>query len=123
MPSRKTTLPAGNLGSVNSSRKTPRVFPIFEQGEKVLAVRPYGDVEGLPYARDPENGSLFLAQLPRSSVWASLLTRISQYRNSPNAFHTGIAQSRTDHVYAPKLEWMRDTLRLQGLGQDWVLCT
>lgn len=84
-------------------------------------LEPYGDVEGLPYGRDPENGSLFLAQLPRPSVWASLLTRISQYRNSPSAFHTDIAQSRTDHVYAPKLEWMRDTLRLQGLGQPRVL--
>lgn len=85
-------------------------------------LEPVGEVEGLAYARCPETGSLFLAELPaESGRWATLLAQTCRYRHSPAAFHADLAQSRTDNVYAPKLEWIRDTLRLQGLERPRML--
>ncbi len=80
-----------------------------------------GDIDGIPYARCPSSGSIFLAELPSPSEWADVLRQVSQYRHSPKTFHADLAQSRTDHVYAPKLEWIQDALRLQGLHQPKVL--
>jgi hypothetical protein len=86
------------------------------------ALEPVGEVEGLAYVRCPETGSLFLAQLPAEpGRWATLLAQVSRYRHSPAAFHVELAQSRADNVYAPKLEWIRDTLRLQGLERPRLL--
>ena len=86
-----------------------------------VRLEPVGDVEGFAYARCPESGSLFLVELPEAPRWAQLLAQVSRLRHSPEAFHSGIAQSRTDHVYTPKLEWIRDTLRLQGIERPRVL--
>ena len=85
------------------------------------SLEPCGAVEGFPYARDPETGSLFLTELPDAQGWATLLTEISRYRHSPEAFHLGLAQSRTDHVYAPKITWIQDTLRLQHVVRPRIL--
>lgn len=84
-------------------------------------LEPAGEVEGLPYGRCPESGSLFLTQLPKPQVWAELLTQVVQLRHSPVGFHRNLAQSRMDHVYAPKLEWMEEALRLQQIRQPRVL--
>lgn len=84
-------------------------------------LEPYGDIEGLAYARCPESGSLFLVELPEARGWARLLAELNQYRHSPDAFYSDIAQSRVDHVYAPKLEWIRETLRLQGIRRPRLL--
>lgn len=81
--------------------------------EEGMTLVPCGMVDGFAYARCPQSGSLFLVDVPHSTAWARLLARVNQFRHSPQAFHTDLAQSRTDHVYAPKLEWIQDTLRLQ----------
>lgn len=81
----------------------------------------FGEVEGFEYLRCPETGSLFLAEVAPPLAWARLLADVSRYRRSPDAFHTGIARSRNDTVYAPKLEWIESTLRLQGLSRPRLL--
>lgn len=85
-------------------------------------LEPFGEVGGLRYVRCPETGSLFLAELPSESAsWAKLLRDVNRCRFSPEGFYPGLAQSRADYVYAPKLEWVQDTLRLQGLGRRSIL--
>ena len=84
-------------------------------------LEPFGTVEGLSYARCAQSGSLFLAELPPPPVWATLLADISRYRHSPKAFHSGLAQSRVDNVYSPRLEWIRETLRFQQVDRARVL--
>ena len=80
-----------------------------------------GDVEGLDYVRCPETGSLFLAARPPSAGWAGLLAEVARYRRSPEAFHHGIARSRSDSVYLPKLEWIENTIRVEGLERPRVM--
>lgn len=80
-----------------------------------------GDVDGLDYVRCSSCDSLFLRTLPAADEWARLLADVSLYRRSPEAFHSGITQSRVENVYAPKLEWIQDTLRLQGVRRPRVL--
>lgn len=84
-------------------------------------LEPFGTVEGFEYLRDPENGSVFLAELPDPQAWAGLLKRVVRFRHSPEAFHADLAQSRTDHVYVPKLEWIQETLRLQQMPHPKLL--
>ena len=84
-------------------------------------LQPYGTIEGLAYFRCPDSGSVFLADRPDPSAWGRLLAQVSHYRHSPEAFHADLAQSRTDHVYAPKLEWIEDALQLQELHRPQVL--
>lgn len=84
-------------------------------------LEPFGKVEGFDYLRDPENGSLFLADLPDPQTWAELLRGVVRFRHSPEAFHAGLVQSRADHVYAPKLEWIQETLRLQQMPRPRLL--
>lgn len=81
----------------------------------------FGEVEGFEYLQCPETGSLFLAEVAPPPAWARLLADVSRYRRSPDAFHTGIARARNDTVYAPKLEWIESTLRLQGLSRPRLL--
>jgi hypothetical protein len=81
----------------------------------------FGYVDGIEYLRCPESGSIFLAQLPNSLEWAWLLMDVSQYRHSPVAFHSEITKLRSDNVYVPKLEWIHNTFRLQGLHQPRLL--
>lgn len=85
------------------------------------AMQLYGTVEGFVYLRCPDSGSLFLADRPDPAIWARLLAQVSQYRHSPEAFHADLTQSRTDHVYAPRLEWIEDALQLQELHRPRVL--
>lgn len=81
----------------------------------------FGAVAGFEYLRCRETGSLFLAELPPAPEWARLLNAVSRYRRSPGAFHAGIARSRAESVYAPKLEWIQSTLRLQGLRRPRLM--
>ncbi len=82
---------------------------------------PLGDVGGLAYGRCPSCGSVFLESTASPPEWAALLAEISRYRHSPEAFHSNIAQSRSDNVYLPKLEWIQSTLRLQGLRRPRLM--
>jgi len=84
-------------------------------------LEPFGKVEEFEYLRDPENGSVFLAELPDPQTWAALLKQVVRFRQSPEAFHADLAQSRTDHVYIPKLEWIQETLRLQQTTRPRLL--
>jgi len=84
-------------------------------------LEPFGNVDGLDYLRCPESGSIFLAQLPESMKWARLLAEVSRYRHSPGTFHSGIAQSRGENVYTPKLEWIQSSLRMLGVGRPRVM--
>ena len=89
--------------------------------EPVNRLEPAGDLEGLPYGRCPASGSLFLTLLPSSEAWSKLLLDVNQYRHSPEAFHSTLAISRTDNVLVRKLDWIRETLRLQELNRPRVL--
>ena len=80
-----------------------------------------GKVGELEYSRCPQTGSLFLADLPEPREWAALLKEVSRYRRSPEAFHQGLAHSRVENVYRPKLEWLQETLRLQDLTRPRLL--
>ena len=84
-------------------------------------LEPCGEIEGLAYVRCADSGSLFLAQMPEPSRWARLLAEVSRFRHAPEAFHAGLSQSRADHVYGPKLEWIEDALRLQEMKRPTVL--
>ncbi len=86
-----------------------------------VALEPFGAVEGFVYLRCPESGSLFLRDLSGSEDWARLLSDVNRYRRSPETFHAGIAKTRGEHVYGPKLEWIRSTLRMQHLEQPHVM--
>ena len=85
------------------------------------SLEPYGEIEGVPYARCPVSGSVFLARRPEPAAWAHLLGEASRFRHAPGAFHAGLAQSRTDYVYAPKVEWIEDALRLQEVRRPVIL--
>ncbi len=81
----------------------------------------FGRVDGFEYLCCPETGSLFLAEMSASKTWARLLSQVSQFRHSPRAFHSDIAQSRSETVYLPKLEWVQSTIRLQGLNHPRLM--
>ncbi len=82
---------------------------------------PFGEIEGLSYVRCPESGSLFLASVADPQTWRELLSSVSMYRHSPEAFHFGIADLRQETVYTPKLGWIEETLRLQGVRRPRLL--
>ncbi len=84
-------------------------------------LEPLGAVEGFEYLGCPESGSLFLAELPASAEWARLLGLVSRHRQSAETFHADVAQTRAEHVYSPKLEWIQSALRMQGLERPSVL--
>lgn len=86
-----------------------------------LALVPLGPMEGFSYGRCPRDGSLFLMDLPDREAWAHLLSQGVRLRHSPEGFHRHLAQSRMDHVYAPKLEWIEETLRLQSIVSPRIL--
>jgi hypothetical protein len=85
------------------------------------AAAPAGTVEGLTYARCRGCESLFLDAVARPAAWAELVRRVTQYRHSPDTFHAGIAQSRRDNVFAPKLDWIRSTLLLQDVTRPHLI--
>lgn len=82
---------------------------------------PAGTVEGLEYLRCRETGSLFLAQLPAWQTWAQLLEAVGRHRQSPGAFHSALTQSRAETVDLPKVEWIAQSLRMQGLRSATLL--
>ncbi len=84
-------------------------------------MKPLGEVEGLPYALCPESRSLFLAQVSEPDEWEELLAETHRYRHAPGGRDDGLSQSRTDNVYAPKLDWIRETLTLQGVLKPRIL--
>ena len=43
-----------------------------------IPLEPFGQIEGCPYARCPQTGSLFLAVLPDPQRWAQLLAAVSR---------------------------------------------
>ncbi len=81
-------------------------------GERLEA---FADVDGHAYRRCPRGGSLYAVHVAPPAQWSALLAQVSAYRQSPSAFHADIARERTDTVYQPKLDWIVETLRLQGL--------
>ncbi|PIQ84438.1 MAG: hypothetical protein COV75_02165 [Candidatus Omnitrophica bacterium CG11_big_fil_rev_8_21_14_0_20_63_9] len=82
---------------------------------------PAGDVEGIPYGCCPDTGGFFMLELPAPERWREVLVETSGLRRSPETLHAELAQSRTDTVYAPKLEWIGETLRLHGMRQPLML--
>ena len=84
-------------------------------------MEPAGAVNGLPYARCVETGSLFLAEVSEPSEWEVLLSEVSRYRHTLDRRDGDLSQSRTDHVYAPKVDWIRETLTLQGVRKPRIL--
>jgi len=99
-------------GSVNRRDQSPVGGALLE---------PFGDVDGFEYIRCPETGSIFLGELPAPGNWARLLAEVNRFRHSPQAFHSGIEQSRNQTVYLPKLEWLQNTLKLQGIHKPRVM--
>lgn len=93
-----------------------RISPVT--GNKL---EPAGAVEGLPYARCVDTGSLFLAEISEPSEWEALLADVSRCRHARGRRDGGLSQSRTDHVYAPKVDWIRETLTLQGIRKPRIL--
>ena len=85
------------------------------------ALESAGKVGPVEYSRCPQTGSLFLSVLPEPAAWSALLREAAQFRRSPGAFHRGLVQSRLENVYRPKLEWMQETFRLQGLMRPRAL--
>jgi len=102
--------------ALQGKKRVRSACPVCEE-----RLAPAGEAEGIPYARCPQDGSLFLAELPDRDSWARLLEEIRRYRNSSASFHSQITQSRADHVTRPKLEWIQETLRLQGLTRPSLL--
>lgn len=83
-------------------------------------LEPVGDMEGFAYVRDPA-GSLFLRNLPAPAAWAALLKQVNAYRHAPDTFHQQLSALRRESVYRPKLTWIQETLRLQGLSHPRLL--
>ena len=84
-------------------------------------LEPAGAVEGLDYGRCPLCESLFLGSVASAMDWAHLLKAVTRYRHSPETFHADIARSRHDNVFAPKVDWIQNTLRLQDLSQPRLM--
>ncbi|MBI3317767.1 MAG: hypothetical protein HYZ90_01285 [Candidatus Omnitrophica bacterium] len=100
-------------------RKAPVVRDLSPVSQEPL--EPVGEVEGLRYGRCPRSGSWFLMDLAHSDEWRKLLVNVGRTRHSPEAFHSGLNSSRTEHVYRPKLEWIQGALRLQHLSHPRFL--
>lgn len=78
-------------------------------------------IDRLEYGRCPTTGSLFFTELPSSEAWEKVLLEISTLRNSPKIFHTPLVKSRRENVYAPKVEWIQNTVRLEGMKRPKVM--
>lgn len=84
-------------------------------------LKPFGTVDSFEYLVCPDTGSLFLASLPAAADWAGLLKETHRVRHSPGGFHSELAASRGTHVYQPKVEWIQETLALQGIRRPALL--
>src|SRR2546423_7846082 len=85
------------------------------------AATPWGEVEGLYYSECTQCSSIFIRDMPDAANWVELLKRVSERRNSPNTLNESIVQSRVENVYAPKLDWLNNTLRLHGMTRPRVV--
>jgi len=97
-----------------SSQKR-RLSPIDE-----TPLEPWADLDGLEYFRCPKTGSLFLGEMASPEHWKILLEELAQYRYS-KGFHKEIRQQRLENVYAPKIAWIENSLRLHGLKKAHLL--
>ena len=106
-----------------ATRKTQQHTMLYRQQCPACAsiLEPFGRLRDLDYVRCPLCESIFLKSIASPVEWARLLVEISQYRRSPQAFHSEIAQSRSDNVYLPKLEWIQSTLRMQEIRKPRVM--
>ena len=84
-------------------------------------LEPVGEVEGLAYALCRESGSIFLSRVADAQAWGNLLAQTQQFRSAPDRLHGNLSQSRTDNVYAPKVDWIQETLTLQGIRKPRIL--
>jgi hypothetical protein len=84
-------------------------------------LEPFASIDGFEYLRCRSTGSLFAADVAPNDAWLTLLEQVSRFRRSPKAFHTEIEKERADNVYAPKLEWIKSTLRLQAVAYPRML--
>lgn len=82
-------------------------------------LKPWGKIGTLDYLQCAKTGSLFLAELPEAQVWGALLKEVNDYRNQ--GFHADIAKTRLENVYQPKRDWIKNTLRLQGVACHHLL--
>lgn len=80
-----------------------------------------GEVEGLPYSLCQETGSLFLAQVSDPEEWEALLAEARRYRHENEQLNGDLSHLRTDNVYVPKVDWIRETLALQGIQRPRIL--
>lgn len=103
-------------GRLKRSSITRKVSPVTGQ-----PMQPAGEVEGLPYSFCAETGSLFLAHVSEPDEWRDLLAETSFSLHAPGRREWHLSQSRTDNVYAPKLDWIRETLTLQEVRGPKVL--
>lgn len=101
---------------LKGSRRARRISPVTGK-----PLEPAGDVEGLPYGLCAESGSLFLAEVCEPKEWEALLVEAHRYRNAPGRRDGDLSQSRSDNVYAPKVDWIRETLTLQGIRKPKIL--
>ena len=85
------------------------------------ALEPWGQIGGLDYLQCPKTGSLFLAELPSAPLWGALLKETNDYRNSSKGFHADIVKTRLENVYQPKCDWIKNTLKLQGVKCQHLL--
>lgn len=101
---------------LKSSSRRRRISPVTGK-----ELEPAGEVDGLAYALCRETGSLFLAEVSESKEWEALLSEASRRRRAPSQRDGDLSQSRTDNVYAPKVDWIRETLTLQGIRKPRIL--
>ena len=84
-------------------------------------LEPFADIDGHAYRRCPRGGSLYAANIAPPATWAALLAEVATHRHTPGAFHADIARERAGTVYQPKLEWIVEMLRLQGIERPRAL--
>ena len=84
-------------------------------------MQPWHKIGPFEYRCCTGSGSLFLTQMPRSQPWEVLLKEVCCYRNTPGAFHNDIVAQREESVFQPKLHWIQNTVRLQGMHRPNVL--
>ena len=84
-------------------------------------MRPIGDVAGLPYSLCAETGSLFLSEVCEPKEWEELLAETSRRHHAAGRKDGKLSQSRTDNVFAPKVDWIRETLAMQGIRRPRIL--
>ncbi len=81
----------------------------------------FGVVDRFLYQRCSGCGTLFLGAVANDPEWYDLLKSVCERRNSSSTFDSRVERSRIENVYAPKKEWIENTLRLHGIHEANVL--